>query len=134
MTMNLYPMTKLPGALERLADVPKGTHERLMALREALLLVYPDETGGDVTGDPETKPSYLRHQALQRHPNEAKLDQFLAFGWGSVVFPLALQGLAEASAELSGGSSTNLVECSMLFKAKGITGDDLWLAQGLYWY
>jgi len=87
MGIRLYPQTSDPSVLERLINVPEGTHARLKQLQTAFDDVFglkkPD--GPNYVSNPDSKEDdveYLLHQVIEADLNLSKMKDFLIYGWG----------------------------------------------------
>jgi len=120
MGTRLYPNTTDRAALETLAGVPAGTHDRLDAMEkrhEAEKLAAADPRCHDL--------GYRQYCERQDDGPIGTLDHFITFGWGKFR---PVDGIGEDYA----GHEDDLERIAKLLRANGI-GADVALTGGLHW-
>ena len=110
MATRLYPLTTNKANLEKLADVPEGTHSRLDALEAKTKL--QDHFGSEF------------HSALEADPDMQKLYHFNLFGWGRVQWPIT---------DYCGSTTDPELVANMLADQGEATQKNLALCEGLGW-
>lgn len=120
MGIRLYPVTKNVEALEALAGVKPGSHQRLQSLREKHRIDEPTLTFW------EREEAYGRfHDEVHSDRDLASLDAFLLFGWGKVYS-------REHQDDGGYGQINDVEEIARLFRANCINADAR-LTEGVYW-
>jgi hypothetical protein len=120
MGTRLYPNTTDRAALEVLARVPSGTHDRMteMAKRH-------DAERAAATAWNEYEDGYRQWKERDSDGPIGDLDGFLTFGWGKFR---PVDGIGEDCA----GHEDDLSRAARLLQANGI-GVDVALTGGLHW-
>ncbi len=127
MGVRLYPNTKNPANLEKLAGVNPGTYEALMALKKDCGVDDPDNPPKDYR---ETESRYETFFNRMTAPgwgthNVYELHGFLLYGWGKFS---DRSGIAPGYA----GSLDDRELIQRLFVENGIFAD-LDLCEGVHW-
>ena len=126
MAVRLYPHNQSPELLERLADVPPGTYQRLMSIREA----HPQRNAPGLEGY-ETSSQY--YAKIFADPDVNALDNQLVYGWGRLT-PHALQ-VAKRIGSACFGSIRDPKHVQLLLTAQGVELQDVAIPElgGLCW-
>ena len=126
MAVRLYPHNQSPELLERLANVPPGTFQRLMDIRER----YPQRNAPGLEGYEAAGQYYAE---IFADPQVNALDNQLVFGWGRLT-PQA-QRLASQLDSPDFGSIHDPKQVRVLLDAQGVELQDVAVAElgGLCW-
>ena len=95
MATRLYPNTQDVAVLERLVNVPPGTHAKLKALEAK----HKEAKDAALEGE---RYELGYQQYCEIHDDEAMgtLDAFITFGWGRVASPLCKVGEPDYSGKI----------------------------------
>lgn len=125
MATRLYPITKAPSLLEKLARVPEGTHHRLIRLKAKYQPARNDDE----------EKSY--REELDNDPELDRLDLFQLFGWGRLNNATCEYLQAVLGQDVEGGQNTfdenviqGVLNAMEITLPEGIVPDDL---GGLCW-
>ncbi len=111
MAVRLYPHNQSPELLERLAKVPPGTYQRLMALRAR----HPQRNDPGREGYESAAQYYAE---IFADPQINALDNQLVFGWGRLT-PQA-QRLVSQFNSPDFGSINDTGQVHLLLEAQGV--------------
>ena len=111
MAVRLYPHNQSPALLERLANVPPGTYQRMMDIRER----YYQRNAPGLEGYEAAGQYYAE---IFADPQVNALDNQLVFGWGRLT--LQAQRLASQLNSLDFGSIHDPKQVRLLLEAQGI--------------
>ena len=120
MGTRLYPNTRKPESLEKLAGVAPGTHGRLTAVlarHKNELEAAPREERGD--------KGYAQWLEIHSDPDLGTLDEFLTYGWGKFSGGTIAPGYAGQM------MPSQAVLIRRLFQNNGITAD-VTLCEGVH--
>ncbi|MBN1666413.1 MAG: hypothetical protein JW862_04975 [Anaerolineales bacterium] len=126
MAVRLYPHNQSLELLERLANVPPGTYQRLMAVRQR----YSQRNDPGLEGYEDSRQYYAE---IFADPDINTLDSQLVFGWGRLT-PKAEQ-LAGQFTSPDFGSIHDPQQVRLLLKAQGVELRDVAVTElgGLCW-
>lgn len=122
MGVRLYPNTRKPESLERLAGVAPGTHARLLAVQAR----HKDEREAAGAAWDGYYDDYRQWQEIHDDPDLGALEDFLTFGWGKFHGGVIAPGYAGQL------MPSQAVYIRRLFQDNGITAD-VALCEGVHW-
>ena len=112
MATRLYPNNAIPELLERLAGVPQGTYERLVAVDDK----YPLRHGMNTKGFAQRQAHY---DEIYADVNLNALEDMRVFGWGRLA-PSVSAIIQEIGDYEYGGGITDPVQTQRILAVQGV--------------
>ncbi len=135
MGTRLYPNTNDPRVLERLAGVPKGTHEKLAAIREKYAELARGAQANCTTAEEFARVEYdldsKEFDEISADPNTDAYDSLVTFGWGRIPN----FRLIDRNYDLVVGSESQPDKVEAILKLQRVDLNDVTIAEigGVHW-